>query len=100
MNRFHLIIEGARTTVTLDPVLSNLLAVKLSTDPFQDKKAARLAVRTWLQAVIDVDPGAFVRAHGHGTNRNSQRLQKFALRAVAAPNLLRRLDDLECKGLE
>lgn len=95
MNRYHLMIEETRTTVTLDTTLSNLLAVKLSTDPIADVTAAHAAVRAWLQGEIDRDPGAYVLARRRVTNRNSQRLQKYALLAVAAPHLVRRLDDCE-----
>jgi hypothetical protein len=95
MNRYHLIISATRTTVTMDRMLSNLLAVKLNADPFEDPQAAHSAVRLWLQSEIDRDPGAFVLAGRTVTNGNSQRLQMLALRAVAAANLLRHLDDCE-----
>lgn len=95
---YHLIIDGTRTSVTMDILLSNLLAVKLDTNPFADGRAAHKAVRGWLQAEVNRDPGAFVSrtARRKGvTNHNSQRLKMFALRAVAAPALLRKLDDYE-----
>jgi hypothetical protein len=95
VKRYHLIIESTRTTVTLDTMLSRLLAVKLNTNPIADAAAAHAIVRAWLQAEIDRDPGAFVLAGRGVTNRNSQRLRMFALREVAAPYLVRRLDDYE-----
>jgi hypothetical protein len=95
MKRYHLIIESTRTTVTLDTTLSNLLAVKLNTNPIADAAAAHAVVRGWLQSEIDRDPGAFVLAGRKLTNRNSQRLRACALRVVAAPHLVRRLDDYE-----
>ena len=98
MSRYHLIIEETRTTVTLDTTLSNLLALKLNTDPIADPAAAHAAVRGWLQGEIDRDPRAYVLARRKVTNRNSQRLQKFALLAVAAPHLVRRLDECEVEN--
>lgn len=97
MTRYHLMIEETRTTVTLDTTLSNLLAVKLNVDPIADAPAAHAAVRAWLQEQIDRDPGAYVLARRKVTNRNSQRLQKYALLTVAAPHLVRRLDDHESR---
>ena len=82
MNRYHLIIDGTRTTVSLDILLSNLLAVKLNTNPVQDDKVAHLAAR--LAAGIAADPGASISTRSKRTNRNSQRPQMFALRAVSA----------------
>jgi hypothetical protein len=98
MSRYHLMIEETRTTVTVDTTLSNLLAVKLNTDPIADAATAHAAVRGWLQDEIDRDPGAYVLARRGVTNRNSQRLQKYALLAVAAPHLVRRLEDCETRN--
>lgn len=95
MNRYHLIIQETRTTMTMDMMLSALLAVKLGVDPFADAPGAHGAVRAWLQAEVDRDPGAYVLARRGVTNRNSQRLQMLALRAVAASHLVRRLDDYQ-----
>lgn len=95
MIRYHILIERKRTSATLDTTLSHLLAVKLGFNPISDPTAAHTAVREWLQTEVDRDPGAYVLSRRGVTNRNSQRLQSFALLAVAAPHLVKRLDDYE-----
>jgi hypothetical protein len=84
MARFHVMIDRVRTTVTLAPVLSELLALKLGTAP--QTSAAHAALHAWLQAEIDRDPGA-VRY-----GRASQRLAHQAMLHIAAPSLLSRRD--------
>jgi hypothetical protein len=64
--RFHVLVAGVRTTVTMDVALSRLLSLHL-TGAFDPA-----AVRTWCQDQIDVDPGQFV---GHV----SQRLSRLAV---------------------
>lgn len=48
---------GARTTVTLDSTICELLAVKLETVPYSEEAHSR--VRAWLQGRLDQesDPG-------------------------------------------
>jgi hypothetical protein len=82
--RFHVMIDQVRTTVTVAPVLCELLALKLGAVP--QTPAARAALRAWLQAEIDRDPGA-VRY-----GRASQRLAHQAMLHIAAPSLLSRRD--------
>jgi hypothetical protein len=82
--RYHVVIDRIRTTVTLAPVLSELLALKLGAQPQTPQAGA--AVRAWLQQEIDQDPGA-VR-HGHA----SQRLAHQAILHIAAPALVNRRD--------
>jgi hypothetical protein len=54
--RYHVKIDKVRTTVSLAPVLSELLALKLGVEP--QTRAAQAALRAWLQQEIDSDPGA------------------------------------------
>jgi hypothetical protein len=79
-SRYHVVIDEARTTVTLAPVLSELLILKLGAEP--GTEAGHGAVRQWLQAEIEKDPGA-VRY-----GRASQRLAYQAILAIAAPSLI------------
>lgn len=81
--RFHVVIDQHRTTVTLAPILAQLLAVKLGAAP--DTVESHAAIRAWLQGEIDRDPGA-VRY-----GRASQRLAHQAILAVAAPGLVSKL---------
>lgn len=82
--RFHVFIDGNRTTVTMPAVLSELLALKRGAVPKTPE--AHGAVREWLQAEIDQDPGAV--KYG----RASQRLNQQAILAVAAPGLIAKRD--------
>jgi hypothetical protein len=84
MPRFHVMIDQVRTTVTVAPVLCELLALKLGAAP--QTPAARAALRAWLQTEIDRDPDA-VRY-----GRASQRLAHQAMLHIAAPSLLSRRD--------
>ena len=83
--RYHVVVHEDRTTVSLAPVLAELLALKLGTEP--RSPAAHAAVRQWLQKEIEKDPGA-VR---HG--RASQRLAHQAILFIAAPGLLSKRDE-------
>lgn len=84
MPRYHVSINGHRTTVCLPLVVAELLALKLGAEP--DAPQAHSAVRTWLQGEVDRDPGAV--AYG----RASQRLAHLAMLAIAAPGLVAKLE--------
>jgi hypothetical protein len=88
--RYHVMIDQVRTTVSLAPVLAELLVLKLGAKP--PTQAAHAALRSWLQAEIDRDPGA-VRY-----GRASQRLAHQAVLKIAASALISQRDDwLELK---
>lgn len=55
--RYHVQRDTTRTTISLDNVLSALLAMKLGAEP--ETTQAHAAVRQWLQARLDdqADPG-------------------------------------------
>jgi hypothetical protein len=56
MLRYHLRRSGGETTVSIDNILAELLALKLGRQP--DDEDARQAVRLWLQDCLDksIDP--------------------------------------------
>jgi hypothetical protein len=57
---YHVTRGSRRTTVCLDAILSELLALKLGVEP--DAAEAHAAVRQWLQAELDVlDDPDFMR---------------------------------------
>jgi hypothetical protein len=60
--RYHVKIKKSRTTVSVPIVVEELLALKLDVEPHT--LPARAAVRAWLQAEIDSDPGAIPPAQG------------------------------------
>ncbi len=57
MNRYHLTLGHKRTTVSLDTLLADLLAIRLGACP--QASEAHGAVRAWLQHQLDQanDPG-------------------------------------------
>lgn len=85
LSRYHVVINDVRTTVSLAPALAELLALKLESEP--QTVTAHAAVRAWLQAEVDRDPGA-VRY-----GRASQRLAHLAILEIAAPALLSKRDN-------
>ena len=77
--RYHVRLEGRRTTISLDFWLAGLLSMRLGVAP--DDKKANVAVREWLQARTKEDGG------GTGLNR---RLIRQATIAIADNELSRR----------
>ena len=82
--RYHIFIDEIRTTVSLTPVLSELLTLRLGAEP--RTKDAHARVRAWLQGEIDRDPGA-VRYGGA-----SQRLAHLAVLRIADAALVNKRD--------
>jgi len=75
--RYHIKIDGRRTTVSLDYALADLLAARIGADP--GSKEAHAGVRAWLQ-------GRSADTKGRGVNR---RLIRDAVWAVADKELLK-----------
>lgn len=82
--RYHVQLGTKRTTITLDTVLSDLLAIKLGYRP--DDAQAHAAVREWLQQQLDEagDPNRI---------RTSQWLQEQVILAIADKKLSTKYDD-------
>jgi len=53
MKRYHVTLGSKRTTVSLDTLLSDLLAIRLGCMPWSPD--AHLTVRLWLQQQLDRD---------------------------------------------
>lgn len=51
-HRYHVYLGKKRTTISLDDILAELVALKLGKTP--ETEAAHAAVRRWLQAKIDL----------------------------------------------
>jgi hypothetical protein len=77
--RYHVKLEGRRTTISLDFCLAGLLAARLGVAP--DDKKANVSVREWLQARTKEDAG------GTGLNR---RLIRQATIVIADNELSKR----------
>ncbi len=82
--RYHVQLGTKRTTVTLDRILSELLAIKLGYKP--DDAQTHTAVREWLQQQLD-DAGDPNRI------RTSQWLQEQAIIAIADKKISSKHDD-------
>ena len=82
--RFHVTIQSRRTTVSLDPIVADLLAVALDQTP--GSVAAHTAIRVWLDKSLSewvaFDPELPV----------SRQATRLALRRIADPALLHFLD--------
>lgn len=96
-NYFQLRAQDQRIRVTLDHAVFVYLAVKLDANPFADLKAARAAVRQWLQIWVDKDPGAYITGKRllHGDRKyNSRRTLQYVLAEIADPALQKKIDDM------
>ena len=71
MNRYHIEFDSHRTTVSVDTILSNMLAIKLGQEP--ETPDGRRAVREWLQARLP-DKVGNGRAIGKRASQNAQAL--------------------------
>lgn len=87
--RFTLRMGQKRLTVTLDKMLSGYLAIHLQHSP--ETKAARQAVREWLQQRIDEDndPGRLI---------TSRWLQRKVITALVSPSIVKAYDDWVIDG--
>jgi hypothetical protein len=73
----HVVLDGRRTTTSMDNTLATLLSIKLGHSEFDIT-----AVRQWCQDAIDADPGAFIGG------ALGSRLSHQALLEVATPKLV------------
>ena len=87
MNRFHIQFANHRTTVTVDTVLSAMLAIKLGHEP--ETPEGNRAVREWLQARL---PDKVGTDKGIG-KRASQNAQRLIVEAIADTKISRAYDD-------
>lgn len=79
--RFHIQFDSRRTTITLDTIISSLLAIKLGVTP--ESKEAHSVVREWLEVTIKDRQGNDQRSGA----KLSQWVRYYAIRAIAAPEL-------------
>lgn len=86
-NRYHIQFKGRRTTITLDKILSELIATKLGFSPEQE--GVHSIVQQWLQTTLTENLGENVP----GGNRISQYARKYAIEAIADPDLMEKILD-------
>lgn len=83
--RFHVHFDGRRTTISVDRVLYELMAVKFGTKP--DTSDAYANVREWIEDKIVSNPGS-----GEARKNTSQWVRLHLIKAIAKRRLLRRRD--------
>ena len=81
-NRYHICFKGRRTTITVDNIISELLAVKLGMLP--DAPEAHAQVRDWLEVTLHDKLGENVP----GGSRISQYARVYAIEALADKKLM------------
>lgn len=83
--KFHITFGNKRTTVTVDIILSELMAIKLGAAP--GTREAKIMVREWLQAILP-------ERLGNSTVRQnaSQWSRKYLIEEIADSALLSVLD--------
>lgn len=86
-DRYHIRFKGRRTTVTLDKILSNLIAAEFGVMP--DRTDYHSTVQQWLQATLTDKLGQNVP----GGNSISQYARKYAIEFIAKRELTERLMD-------
>ena len=84
-NRYHIHFKGRRTTITVDSVISQLLATKLGEVP--DSKEAHSVVREWLESTLHDKLGENVP----GGNRISQYARAYAVEALVDKKLMNKV---------
>ena len=85
--RYHIYFKDRRTTITLDNIVSELLAFKLGIEP--DHEDCHSTIRRWLQETITDKLGENVP----GGNYVSQYARQYAIEAIAQPKLMQKVWD-------
>ena len=86
-DRYHIHFKNRRTTITVDRVISELLAVKLGVLP--DAPEAHSMVRAWFENTLHDKLGVSVP----GGNRISQDARRYAIEALADEKLMGKVWD-------
>ena len=86
-DRYHINFKNRRTTITVDRIISELLAVKLGVLP--DAPEAHSLVRVWFEETLHEKLGVNVP----GGNRISQDARQYAIEALADKTLMGKVWD-------
>ena len=86
-DRYHIRFKGRRTTVTLDKILSNLIAAEFGVMP--DRADYHSTVQQWLQATLTDKLGQNVP----GGTSISQYARLYAIEFIAKRDLMDRVID-------
>jgi len=88
-DRYHIQFQNRRTTLTLDTILSELLAIMHGVAPHTEE--AHGVVRQWLQATLTEKLGA----NTPSGNSISQYARRYATEAIASPDLMGKLWEIQ-----
>lgn len=77
-SRYHVLLDGKRTTITVDKIVSELLAVKFGYPP--ETPEAHTAVREWIETKL---------RKNNAYDRLSQRTREYAIRELTDPAILK-----------
>ena len=86
-DRYHIRFQGRRTTVTLDKILSELIAISYGLTP--DRTDYHSTVQQWLQATLTNKLGENVP----GGSSISQYARKYAIEEIARRDLMEKVWD-------
>lgn len=84
--RYHITFGGKRTTISVDTILSEMMAIKLKKIPGTDE--AHRAVRLWLQDALVSTLGNY-----EGRNDASQWARQYLIRAITDSKISRKWED-------
>ena len=76
LQRFHITFGKTRTTITVDTILSEMMAIHLHQKPGTEE--AHRAVRLWLQDTLISHLGSY-----EGRNNASQYARRYLIEAIA-----------------
>ena len=76
LQRFHITFGEKRTTITVDTILSEMMAIHLRQKPGTEE--AHRAVRLWLQDTLVSNLGSY-----EGRNNASQYARRYLIEAIA-----------------
>ena len=81
-SRYHIQLKDRRTTITMDTVASELLAVMLKVEP--NSKEAHTTIRIWLNEAVTEALGDDIPSN----SRISTWARRLAIEAIARPKLM------------
>ena len=85
--RYHIHFQNRRTTITVDSIIAELLAVKLGTLP--NHPEAHSLIREWFETTLRKNLGDQVP----GGNRISQYARQYAVEVLANRQLMRKVSN-------
>ena len=86
-DRYHINFKDRRTTITVDRIISELLAIKMEVQP--DDPEAHSILRTWFEELLHEKLGENVP----GGNRISQDARQYAIETLADKKLMSKVWD-------